>query len=294
MPKHNKKGGFYAVHSGQCPGVYLSWEDCEDQIKGYPKARFKKFGTEAEALAFVKYGASAGAAARGGGSRSVAQAKASLKSKQKRPLTADVVDESKWSVVYTDGACQGNGRAGAVAGVGVWWGDNDARNLYERCPGDQTNNRAELIAIIRALETAQLTNKHLLIKTDSSYSIQCIRDWIPNWRKRGWKTSDGQDVKNKAVITYLSQLLDEWGRKGYTVQLQYVKGHAGVIGNERADYLAGLGALMAETPERNWALPDEENVKDLNKDAPLGFDINDDYSLSPEQMKMMAESGEFD
>ncbi|KAF8511551.1 ribonuclease H-like domain-containing protein [Hysterangium stoloniferum] len=288
--------GKFSLATNRCPLLFIySREDCEKQIKGYPKAQFKKFRTEAEALAFVKYGASAGAAAlaaaSGGGSRSVARANISLKSKKKMPLIADVADESTWSVVYTDGACQGNGRAGAIAGIGVWWGDNDARNLSERCPGDQTNNRAELIvmrlnyykyiyrfitffkAIIRALETAQLPNNRLLIKTDSSYSIQCIRDWIPNWKKRGWKTTDGQDVKNKAVIIYLSHLLDERGRKGSTVQLQYVKGHAGVIGNEGADYLAGLGTRMPETPERNWTLPKKENAKDSGRDAHLVFDV---------------------
>lgn len=59
----------------------------------------------------------------------------------------DVQDESGWLVVYTDGACKGNGRQGAIAGVGVWWGHNDPRNIAERCPGSQTNNRAELIVI---------------------------------------------------------------------------------------------------------------------------------------------------
>lgn len=59
----------------------------------------------------------------------------------------DVQDESNWLVVYTDGACKGNGQKTPVAGVGVWWGRNDPRNIAERCPGIQTNNRAELIVI---------------------------------------------------------------------------------------------------------------------------------------------------
>ncbi|KAG1886047.1 ribonuclease H-like domain-containing protein [Suillus subluteus] len=94
-----------------------------------------------------------------------------------RPSTAIVAnekeEESGYDVVYSDGACKGNGQVGSVAGVGVWWGWNDSRNIAERCPGDQTNNRAELIAIVRALETAPFSQRPLMIKTDSKYSIQC-------------------------------------------------------------------------------------------------------------------------
>ncbi|KIO06924.1 hypothetical protein M404DRAFT_419467 [Pisolithus tinctorius Marx 270] len=84
-------------------------------------------------------------------------------------------DEKEFDVVYCDGACKGNGATGSKAGIGVWWGHNDPRNLSERCPGDQTNNRAELIAIVRILETTPPLKRKLLIKTDSQYSIRCRR-----------------------------------------------------------------------------------------------------------------------
>ncbi|KAG8979847.1 hypothetical protein FRB90_007877, partial [Tulasnella sp. 427] len=77
----------------------------------------------------------------------------------------------EWITAYTDGACRGNGAAGAVAGVGVWYGDNDPRNVSERCPGAQTNNRAELIAIIRCLEMDLEPTQQLLIKSDSKYAM---------------------------------------------------------------------------------------------------------------------------
>lgn len=122
-------------------------------------------------------------------------------------------DETGWDVVYSDGACKGNGQAGSIAGVGVWWAEGDPRsaesssiqlkpcftrprNIAERCPGDQTNNRAELIvhpkpfcrhfthhtplqAILRVLETVPETKKPLLIKSDSSYSLKCGRSFGP-------------------------------------------------------------------------------------------------------------------
>jgi ribonuclease HI len=101
------------------------------------------------------------------------------------------------------------------------------RNLYERCPGDQTNNRAELIAIVRLLETvpppSQSTSSNqrydrddkyfkfnnpekassvdkprkLIIRTDSKYSISCIEQWHHGWAERDWKNKKGEDVKNK-------------------------------------------------------------------------------------------------
>ncbi|KAF8583229.1 hypothetical protein K439DRAFT_1349209 [Ramaria rubella] len=267
MPKATKNA-FYAVHIGQQPGTYATWADCEQQIKGYPKAQYKKFFTEAEANAFVKFGSAGGhvAAAAAGNFASSAISSPTkamdkttyMTKKLGKQNAGGVVDEAGWDVVYTDGACQGNGKAGAIAGIGVWWGTNDPRNFAERCPGDQTNNRAELIAIIRVLETASQNIKRLLIKTDSSYSISCVRDWIPSWQKRGWKTADGKDVKNKPVIIYLSHLLNQRGGQGQIVQIQHVRGHVGIAGNEGADRLAGAGALMPATRERDWTLPKEE------------------------------------
>jgi hypothetical protein len=98
-----------------------------------------------------------------------------------------------------------------------------------------------------------------------------VRDWISNWRKRGWKTADGKDVKNKSVIMYLSKLLDQRGQRGQTVRLQHVAGHAGIEGNEGADVLAGLGTLKPVLPERDWSLVKEEVPKDIGKGAIADF-----------------------
>jgi len=161
-------------------------------------------------------------------------------------------DEVGYDVVYSDGSCRGNGKVGSVAGIGVWWGRNDPRNLAERCPGAQTNNRAELIAIVRVLETTPKSKVPLMIKTDSQYSINCFRQWMPKWSRNGFRTADGQPVKNQPVIRYLSALLDVRARVGQKVELKYVKGHVGIEGNEGADMLANRGAVMPEEPERDW------------------------------------------
>ncbi|KAI1798320.1 ribonuclease H-like domain-containing protein, partial [Ganoderma leucocontextum] len=160
-------------------------------------------------------------------------------------------------IVYTDGSCKGNGKVGSVAGVGVWWGENDprhvvpvvslahsldiglCRNLSERCPGQQTNNRAELIAIIRVLETTP-ADRPLLIKSDSNYSIRSMTEWIWTWKARGWRTSTGGPVQNLSVIKYLDLLLEERRR----VRKQSVPAHSGLEGNEGADVLAKAGATL--------------------------------------------------
>ncbi|TFK46597.1 ribonuclease H-like protein [Heliocybe sulcata] len=161
-------------------------------------------------------------------------------------------DEAGWDVVYTDGACRSNGQVGALAGIGVWWGYNDPRNLSERCPGDQTNNRAELIAIARALETAPPPPTPLLIKTDSQYSLKCFHEWLPKWLANNWRVSTGPGpVRNKPLIQYLAALLDARARAG-KVRLRYVKGHSGFEGNEGADALAVAGTGLPAVEERDW------------------------------------------
>lgn len=141
MPSKSAKGpAFYAVHKGRKTGVFLTWDECLEQTNGYAGAKFKKFVNSTEAEHFVTFGNSLKALAPAF-SFDVAEGNKG----KKRALSLDVEDEVGWDVVYSDGACKGNGKVGSVAGVGVWWGHNDPRNIAERCPGDQTNNRAELI-----------------------------------------------------------------------------------------------------------------------------------------------------
>jgi len=187
--------------------------------------------------------------------------------------------------VYSDGACRGNGRPSAVAGIGVWWGPQDPRNLSERCPGAQTNNRAELIAIARVLETVPQTSNTLIIYTDSQYSQKALTKWSYNWRKNGWKTAGGKPVVNKELINYVLALLETRHRSGQPVQLEYVKGHSGDVGNDGADGLAVAGCNLPETPERDWGGLKETH--DLERDLMAGLmaGINpDDFLLSDEDL----------
>ncbi|RCH97676.1 hypothetical protein CU097_014980 [Rhizopus azygosporus] len=145
----------------------------------------------------------------------------------------------KKTVVYTDGASAGNGQVGAQAGYGVYWGDNDPRNLSRPLEGTrQTNQRAEATAVMRALEQSA-ANEPLEIRTDSQYVIKAVNQWSKSWKDNGWKSSKGTPVENRDILEKIVDIIDH--RKA-PVEVVYVPGHSGEEGNEKADRLAVAGA----------------------------------------------------
>jgi len=139
--------------------------------------------------------------------------------------------------IYTDGACSGNPGPGG-------WGAVLRYNGHEReiCGGEATpttNNRMELMAAIRALETL---NRPATVRlfTDSVYVRSGITTWLAGWKRNGWRTSAKQPVKNAD----LWQRLDE-ATLPHQIEWHWVKGHAGDVGNERADALANQGMTEA-------------------------------------------------
>ncbi|KAK0466325.1 ribonuclease H-like domain-containing protein [Desarmillaria tabescens] len=250
-----KGPAFYAVRVGRSPGIYSTWYILMtqlEQIKGFPGAKYKKLPTAQLAQEFIT-GTS-------GGSTNIVPSSAQTTStatngSKSVPSTSDtsqVANIPGEITVFSDGACKGNGKTGAVAGVGVWWGHNDPRNLAERCPGKQTNNRAELIAIVRVLEQSQTETNPLRIKTDSRYSINCVTQWLQKWVVNDFMTAKGTPVENAPLIRYLARLLERSDRLGRKINLEYVQGHMGIEGNEAADRQANIGATLPEVPERNW------------------------------------------
>ncbi|ORZ07126.1 ribonuclease H-like domain-containing protein [Absidia repens] len=154
--------------------------------------------------------------------------------------SSSISSSSSNKVVYTDGASRGNGRVGAKAGYGVWWGDGDARNVSGPLEGKrQTNQRAEATAILKVLEQTQHMNDGLEIHTDSQYCIKAMTEWHKGWIKKGWKSSTGDDVQNRDLFEPMLRLVNS--RQGKT-KFVYVPGHKGIYGNERADALAVAGA----------------------------------------------------
>lgn len=140
--------------------------------------------------------------------------------------------KNKTIEIYADGACKGNPGPG---GWGAWLAyDGHEKEL---CGGEPltTNNRMELTAVIRALEALKQPFK-VRVHTDSVYVQKGISEWIHGWKVRGWRTSDKKPVKNDDLWRELDALVQQ-----HQIEWIWVKGHAGNVGNERADALANKG-----------------------------------------------------
>lgn len=135
--------------------------------------------------------------------------------------------------IHTDGACLGNPGPGGWAALLRF---NGRERELVGSEADTTNNRMELMAAIRGLES--LTEPcSVRVFTDSQYVQKGFVEWLPGWVKRGWKTSGGDAVKNQDLWERLRQ-----AAQPHQVQWQWVKGHAGDPDNERVDVLARTAA----------------------------------------------------
>jgi ribonuclease HI len=132
-------------------------------------------------------------------------------------------------VIYTDGACRGN------PGPGGWGAVLSSGEHVKELRGAEmltTNNRMELTATIRAL--AELKRPcAIALYTDSQYVRKGITEWLPQWKARDWRTADKKPVKNVDLWQALEREIER-----HRIEWHWVKGHAGVPGNERADQLA--------------------------------------------------------
>lgn len=131
--------------------------------------------------------------------------------------------------LHTDGACRGNPGPGGWAAV-LAYRDRE-KELYGYEP-DTTNNRMELMAVISGLEALRRPCDVRVI-TDSQYVMKGVTEWMDAWKRRGWRTADRKPVRN---VDLWQRLDDALAR--HRVEWQWVRGHAGHDGNERADVLA--------------------------------------------------------
>lgn len=134
--------------------------------------------------------------------------------------------------IYPDGACKGNPGPG---GWGVLLRYKGQEKEMFGGEAGTTNNRMELLAVIRGLETLKRSCR-IVVYTDSQYVQKGISEWIHGWKTRGWKTASKEPVKNADLWQQLDAL-----RNNHHVEWRWVKGHAGHEFNERADQLANAG-----------------------------------------------------
>lgn len=219
---------FYGVHHREHGAVFTEWAAAEQHMQRSGKCKVKKFTTEREAGYFARWGCAP-------------------------PDPSNGALDPHSVAVYTDGSCRMNLAGEKAAGIGVYFGPGHPCNIsapFVELP--LTNNRAELTAILRAVECASnpanythlgtpAEKSRLVIYTDSSYA----RDALGKWRE-AWTRTDFRDgtILNRDIVEQAWQALDMCPRE---VVIVWKKGHCGIAGNEMADALANAGALVNQT-----------------------------------------------
>ena len=172
--------------------------------------------------------------------------------------------------VYTDGACSNNGKINAKAGFGVYFGKNDPRNVSKRVIGRQTNNVAELLAIIEVfliLKNEIKLYENIIIYSDSKIAIGWCTTTGEKYEKQNWTKKKGE-IPNVHLIKSAYELI----KNNPNVSLKYIKAHTGFIdenslGNEEADKLANLSIGLETCPykKETYYLNIPFSLKDIGK-----------------------------
>lgn len=141
--------------------------------------------------------------------------------------------------IYTDGACSGN------PGPGGWAVVFNTHNDCETLSGNElstTNNRMELMAVVKACErvlSGKVRGASFELFSDSAYVVNAINGcWLDRWQLNGWKTTRGEDIKNKDLWVRFNKVRARLIQKGVKVKITKIKGHAGNAFNEYIDELA--------------------------------------------------------
>lgn len=154
-------------------------------------------------------------------------------------------------IIFTDGACSGNGKNNAKAGIGVYFPNQEFSNISKKFVlSPITNQRAELYAIYEGLQLIinNSTFNKITIYSDSLYSIKSLTEWIKNWEKCDWKTASKTPVKNLDILKPINDILVKYEGK---IFFKHVKSHTkntdyGSLGNAQADILAVGGINVSD------------------------------------------------
>lgn len=211
---------FYAVANGREKGIFSTWDACNHSVKGYKNAAYKKFATKTEAEDFIR-------------------------DCHDKPVMSNQMEYVNRQLnmnpdyfVYTDGSCINNGKHNAKAGIGIFFDVKDPRNISKKIEGKQTNNVAEITALIETFSMIKndLDNgKHIAIVSDSEYAITCATSYGEKCSHRGWC----MDIPNKELVKKVYELY----KNTQTVQFVHIMAHTSNTdvhsrGNDFADKLA--------------------------------------------------------
>jgi ribonuclease HI len=260
---------FYAVANGRNIGIFLNWNDCNHSVKGYKNAIYKKFNTKEEAEHFIQQNNNSvlsDTTILSLPEQTPNQQRERVKQKQIAsfftPLHNSNIQKSNTSesteenpvdfipdyYVYTDGACSNNGAENACAGIGIFFGIDDIRNTSKKIEGKQTNNTAELSAIIETysiIESDIVNGKKIAIVSDSEYALRCVSSYGEKCSKKAWNV----DIPNKELVKTVYELY----KNKRNIQFIHIKAHTNntdihSVGNDNADKLANMAIGLNSCP----------------------------------------------
>jgi len=227
------KKKYYAVAVGRSTGIFTRWfgeGGAEGLVRGYAGAVYKGFATIEEARAFIasnkgKQRKPPAAAKK----KATPRARTAARPKKPGPIEPDRIESGR-IVIYTDGGALGNPGPGGYGAVIVQ--DGKTRELSKGFRMT-TNNRMELMACIAALGAVKESSA-VVLHSDSQYVVNGIaKGWAKKWKANGWHKSDKSPALNPDLWDQLLKLCDK-----HDVEFRWVKGHAGIAGNERCDEMA--------------------------------------------------------
>ncbi len=222
------KKKYYAVAVGRSTGIFTQWfgeGGAEKLVRGYTGAVYKGFPTIEEARAFIE--ANKGRKKK---PATTAKKKTSSRSKTTAGQKAPAPVKPGQIVMYTDGGALGNPGPGGYGAVII---ENGKTKELSKGYRNTTNNRMELMAVIAGLSAIKKSSS-IVLHSDSKYVVNGItKGWAKKWKANDWKKSDKSPALNTDLWDQLLKLCDK-----HDVEFRWVKGHAGIAGNERCDELA--------------------------------------------------------
>lgn len=284
---------YYAVRVGREPGIYSSWDECQEQTKGFPKAKFAGFDFLSEAKQYL-----AGIEIKADKGQVAAEPDDPFANKTIPPIEIENLTSEKTQpfklpeevTIWTDGAkfasdtienSSNDGPDRGPGGYAAVFVDKEEHELLRLQGGSQltTNNKMRLTAIKDALLQLEDGTKHKVqIKSDSKYAVSSFeKNWVRGWKARAtkigdeviWHKSDGPVVANQDILKEIDRI-----KQHHDVRLQHTTGHSGIPLNRLCDELVKeMSKQMIKAKNFEIKRKNDEQIKDTKETTPKGIKI---------------------